>query len=238
MVDALLYENENFVLFGTQHLLTILFSFLLGLSLILLGRRSSEARKQSILHVVGCIISATVVLWTFLCYYSGQFNYKEDLPILICNLMALLVPFYTARPNLRMFEIGYFWILGWTFLAIVTPDLSHGIPHYDYWKFFIVHIGLVFVVIYSIFVFNYRPQWRSVWRAYAAMFPYFLFVIICNWMLKANYFYINHKPENETAIDIFGDWPSYVIWILVILPFYFMMLYVPYFLKDRFSSSS
>jgi hypothetical integral membrane protein (TIGR02206 family) len=54
-------------------------------------------------------------------------------------------------------------------------------------------------------------------------------MVVINYSLDANYFYLNHKPESASVLDYLGDWPYYIITVqLVIIPL-FMLIYLPFY---------
>jgi len=236
MLDAILTENNNFVTWGGQHGLVILFFAMLCIALITLGKRQSDVdHKWQILKYIGIVLSAAVILWTIIQYFSGNFNYKEDLPFLICNLMALLFPIFVATRNKLIFEVMYFWILVATVQAIITPDLKNGFPHYHFFKFWIVHCGLVLALLYTILVLNYRPTWKSIFKSFLALEAFIILMFGINYLLDANYMYLNKKPDFPTALDALGDYPWYIIRAhFVVLPIFFIF-YLPYAIKDFFT---
>lgn len=233
MLDAFIIENTDFVTWGFQHGMVVLFFVLLCIFLFRIGKQqSSEDKKWRILKYQGITLSATVIIWTLLEILTGNFDYKEDLPFLICNFMALVFPLFVTSRSTLIFEIMYFWILVATVQAIITPDLVNGFPHYHFLKFWIVHCGLVVALLYTIYVLNYRPFWKSIVRSFLALELFIVLMFGINYVLDANYMYLNKKPDFPTALDALGDYPWYIIRAhLVVIPV-FVLFYLPYAIKD------
>jgi uncharacterized membrane protein YwaF len=58
-------------------------------------------------------------------------------------------------------------------------------------------------------------------------------MVVINFILKANYFYLNKKPQSVTLLDYFGEWPFYLITTQLIIIPYFLLIYLPFYLSKR-----
>ncbi|WP_262890560.1 YwaF family protein [Winogradskyella costae] len=61
-----------------------------------------------------------------------NYNFKTDLPLFLCSLLALIIPIFTHYRRYWKFEILVFWIIGGTLQAVITPDIAQGVPGFDY----------------------------------------------------------------------------------------------------------
>jgi hypothetical integral membrane protein (TIGR02206 family) len=157
------------------------------------------------------------------------YDYRTDLPLYLCSLLGILIPIYTYYRNYWMFEILVFWIIAGTLQGVITPDIAEGLPSLDYFRYWIVHLGLLLVIFYSIFVFQLKPQLKSVFKSFFALQVYVVLMMGVNYLLDANYFYLNRKPESTSVLDYFGEWPYYIVVCqLIIIPL-FLIIYVPFY---------
>ena len=62
----------------------------------------------------------------------------------------------------RLFEVAYFWGLGGSIPAMLTPDLGVGFPSTEYFGFFVGHTLVVISVLFAIGAFEFRPRLRSI----------------------------------------------------------------------------
>jgi hypothetical integral membrane protein (TIGR02206 family) len=131
-----------------------------------------------------------------------------------------------------MFEILVFWVIAGTLQGVITPDIADGFPSLDYMRYWIVHLGLLTVIFYTIFVFKMRPKFKSIFKSFLALQVYVVLMIVINYFLDANYFYLNRKPESASVLDYFGEWPYYIIVAqLVIIPL-FLLIYLPFYISE------
>ena len=219
-VDRFLYDNCEFYTGCFQHVFTLLFFFLLGIGLIYIGRNYlDEKGKHRLGNVMACTLSLTIILWTAIEIYLGKFTVQESLPLFLCNIMALFMPIFTLTRNRTIYEIIVFWILGGTFQGIITPDLVHAFPHYWFFKYWIGHAGLIVMIFYATYVYELYPTKKSIFKSFGMLQVYFLMVILINYLLDANYLYLNEKPQVATLLDHFGPWPLYILVVqLIVIP--------------------
>ena len=226
-------ENNAFTMFGFQHLVGVLFFVFLGYILIAWAKKLSEERQHKIGIVMSVFLCASLLLWTIVRIYIEGFDAKEHLPLHLCNLVSILLPVFAITRKQWMYEILLFWILAGTSQAIITPDLAHGFPHYDYLKYFIVHCGLVIFILYATFIYKMRPTVKSIFKSFLALQVYFVAMLLVNKLLGSNYFFISEKPPHGSLLDYFGDWPYYILVAELILFPYFFLIYLPFHLTRK-----
>ncbi|MEZ4875469.1 MAG: TIGR02206 family membrane protein [Flavobacteriaceae bacterium] len=234
MSDSVFFKGNNeFVLFGFQHIAAVLFFIGVGYLLISQAKKWPERKQHNTGIVMAVVISLTLVTWTCAKIYLNGFDVTEDLPLHLCNVISLLLPVFAITKKRWMYEILLFWILAGTSQAIITPDLADGFPHYHFLKYFIVHCGLVVFILYATFIYKMRPTVKSIFRSFFALQIYFLLMLLVNTLLGSNYFFISEKPPHGSLLDYFGDWPYYILVAELILFPYFFLIYLPFHLTRK-----
>lgn len=219
-----------------QQLLPILCAIVLAIFLFRFSKRSLDRKDQErLIHWIAILISMTVVSFHVYKISFGNYNIKTDLPLYLCSLLGLIIPVFTFYKKKWMFEILLFWIIAGTTQAIITPDIPIGFPSFEFFRYWIVHLGLVILILYFVIVLNHKPSLKSVFKSFLALQVYVAMMVLVNYVLDANYFYLNQKPESATLLDHFGDWPYYIVVSQLILIPYFLLIYLPFHLsKKRF----
>ena len=136
-----------------------------------------------------------------------------------------------------MFEILVFWIIAGTIQGVITPDIAIGFPDFDYFRYWVVHLGLLLIIFYATVVFKMRPRFKSVFKSILALQVYVAMMVATNIILDANYFYLNEKPQSASLLDYFGEWPYYILVTQLILIPYFLIIYLPFYLVNKKSST-
>ena len=235
MILKLLTIAQNSVAIGSfQHLFPI--AIAIGFTILLIhysSRDFSVFQKEKIIQCLGWSVSLTVIAFHAYQISFESYNFKSDLPLYFCSLMALLIPIFTFYRRYWMFEILVFWIIGGTLQGVITPDIKDGFPSFDYFRYWIAHLGLLTIIFYFIFVFKMRPKLKSLFKSFLALQMYVALIMVINYFLGANYFYLNQKPESASLLDYFGEWPYYIlVGQLIVIPLFFI-IYLPFYFTNK-----
>jgi len=222
----------EFTQYSAEHLLWLVLGIASTVFWIWLGRRQTTVLGERKIGLIQSLIPA--VLWVgvslYMAFMEQPVNLDLVLPFHISYFMNLVLPFMLWRRSFFLFEITYYMVMGGCIQSLITPGLEHGFPHYLNFRFFIVHMGLIQSILYAIFVYGFRPTWQSFGRAFLWTNIYFVGVLGINYWLGTNFMYLSKKPPNPSLLDLFGEWPWYIIggeflclmmFTLAMLPFAF-----------------
>lgn len=236
--NPFLTPNESFQMFSLEHGLTLLFFTVFAVVLIRWAQAQSKTLQDRVGEWLAYGIAATLIIWIGLQFYTGDFVLQEDFPLHLCNLMALLIVFLARSKKYWLYEIFFFWAMVGTVQALITPALIDSFPHYHYFKFWIVHAGVVIYMWYVTLVQGMRPTLKSVFKSFLALQVYALFTFLVNQQISSNFFFLNGKPPHPSLLDKFGDWPMYILVIECALIPIFLIFYAPFVLADRFKQKN
>ena len=232
MKDFFLSENSGFVPFTLQHILVVFVCIVIGTLIIVWSKKQSKAKQHLIGNIFAFSICFTVVFGTFLHMYKGNFDYQEDLPMHLCSFMALTIPLLSVTKKQLYYEVFFFLILAGTLQSLITPS-EYNYLNFPFFRYWYVHGGLVAFMMYATFVYKMRPNLKSVFKAFVGMQIYMVLMFIVNSILGSNYFYTNRKPDAASLLDVFGEWPTYVFVVeLIVIPF-FLLIYLPFYLTRK-----
>ena len=220
-------DSIVFSAFDQSHFYAVFTSVLLLVSVLVVAKRLDYRQNILVCRGLSLLLCATVMLWSLVHVKFGRFSAIESLPLSICNLFALIAPLLFWIPNQKRFEVIYYFVFSGTLQAIITPDPSSGYPSYSFFKYWIVHCGLIIIVIHYLVAFKLYPSVQGIWRAFLWLNLYLLCVFPINWLLDANYFYLMHKPEVPSLLDFFGPWPIYLIVSEILAMLFFALSYIP-----------
>jgi hypothetical integral membrane protein (TIGR02206 family) len=234
MFDYFLQENNPFSTFSREHGIVLFIFFLITSIIIFIARKYLAPKQQNYLGTFLASLTLVVMLGKmFILYLLGEFTVKEELPLYICRIVTFFVPFMMYYRNRKLFGVLYFWILAGTLNALITPDLVFGLPHYSAWIYWILHAGLVGVILYAVFVYRLKPNFKDLIYAVIIANIYLGFLHIVNYLLDANYSYTMHKPPGPSLLDTLGPWPWYLVSGQLLALLLFLLLYLPFFIQSR-----
>jgi len=231
--NAFLTPNNNFSLFSLEHGLAILLFTFLGIIIIRWAINQNKDIQDKLGIGITWILVLTNIIWVGLQVYVDDFNYREDLPLHLCNVVGIFTLFLAMTKKFWIYEVLFFWVMSAVVLAIVTPGIVDSFPHYHFLKYWITHAGVIIFMLYATFVYKMQPKTCSILKSFLAIQIYAIIIYAVNNLLGSNYFYLNKKPPVETLLDAFGDWPNYIIAIQLILLPWFILIYSPFYLFDR-----
>src|SRR3954469_17106020 len=220
--------------YGLAHLIVIALTVALPFVLAAFVRKSRWPRSE---RLVGQMLAAMLLVnyagYEIYLAFTVGLEWKKALPFQLCDwaMISIIVALLTGRE--RWLEVAYFWGIGGTLQAILTPDLKFAFPDIRFLTFFIAHSGIVVAIAFMMIVKRFRPHWISIARTFAWSEFYFALAITVDLITGENYGYLLHKPGAASLLDLLSDkWLPYILEMhLLALVFYFV-LYLPFALYD------
>src|ERR1043166_135179 len=232
-------DARAFQPFGLAHLVVILLTIALPFVLASFVRKARWPRSE---RVIGRLLALTLAVnylgfEIYLALTTGL-PWAKALPFQLCDwaMVTIVVALLTGRE--RWLEVAYFWGIGGTAQAIVTPDLKFAFPDVRFLSFFIAHSGIVVGIAFMMIMRGFRPHFRSVWRAFAWSEVYFVITIVVDQLTGGNYGDLLHKPELASLLSILSDYrPLYIFQMHLLALFFFLVLYAPFAIYDLLKSA-
>jgi len=224
----------GFQRYGLAHLIVILLTIALPFVLAAFVRKSRWPRSERVVaRVIALLLGINYVGYAIYLWVIGEASWEKTLPLQLCDwaMAAIIVAFLTGRE--RWLEVAYFWGIGGTVQAILTPDLRYAFPDIRFMSFFVGHSGIVIGIGFLMIVRGFRPHFSSIWRTFAWTEVYFVITVVVDLVTGENYGYLLHKPEAASLLDFLSDnWPVYLLQMHLLALVFFLVLYVPFALYD------
>ena len=220
--------------YGVAHLLVIFLTIVLPFALGALVRWTKSSVIERI--IIGAL-SLTLVINYFV-YLSlvrqfGAVSWEQLLPLQLCDwaMVVIIIAMWTRRP--RWFEVAYFWGIGGTVQAVLTPNLAFGFPDFRFFSFFVSHCGIIVGIIFLMSVHHLRPHPFSIVRVFVWTEFYFIITLTADKFTGFNYGFLLHKPEAKTLLNILSDYrPLYLFEMHLLALAFFVALYLPFAIYD------
>jgi hypothetical integral membrane protein (TIGR02206 family) len=228
------FNQVQFDLFSTQHLIAIFVIILVGFIIIASQRKSSPEKRVGVRWGMAIILVLNEMTWHLWNLSIGDWTIQTMLPFHLCSILVWLCAYMLISKNRLIYEFAYLIGIAGALQAILTPDLGpYEFPHYRYFQVFISHGLIIISALYMTLVEGFRPSWQSVKRVAIYGNLYFLLVFGLNFLIGSNYLFISHKPETASLLDVLPAWPYYILIIELLAAFFILLFYAPFAIKDK-----
>jgi hypothetical integral membrane protein (TIGR02206 family) len=211
---------------------------ILAVSILLpmIYKNKSEVQKSLMTKMIAYIVIAHVVISPYkdLFLLENPYNWREVLPFHMCDLSEIFLAWFLLGGPKILYKCAFFWGIGGATMAIITPDISH--HDLDYAFFMIGHGMIVIGIMYATVALNNRPYAKDILTVSLITACVLLPIIYTiNLLLgePANFWYLMAKPAGASLMDAFPEPPYHLLVLTPLAIATFVIIYVPYFIKDR-----
>ncbi|WP_212920950.1 YwaF family protein [Ornithinibacillus bavariensis] len=229
-------STSPFDLFSIHHLYMIII-FITGIFLLVIYSSRIKANPVLLKTIRWGLFSILVI--SELSYQSwGLFNKfwnpSEFLPLQLCSIAGILTMIALLTKNNKLIQMVLFIGIVPSFLAVITPELFHGFPHFRFWQFFIHHIVLAWA---SIFLVTSFPVHISLWKTLESYFYLLCYAgligFIVNPLVDANFLFLSSAPSANTPLNLLGNGFWYYFNLCLVGLLVFLCIYIFYNVISR-----
>lgn len=153
-------------------------------------------------------------LWWLL---PANFELDTSLPLHVCDLVNLVIPFAIWSRNRFLLAISVLWGLGLSTQAFFTPTVDETPGDLRYWLFWGGHLTAAAGCCVIAGGIDFRPGWKDWARVMLGGVGLVLLLMWFNHLTGSNYGFVgNDTPGQPTLIDRLGPWPTRVVWLIVL----------------------
>ena len=237
--------------------------FMLGLW-VCIGFKGYSLKNQEIKHkisayiIIGCLMQESIdFINRIFLDPNYTFSIQRDLPLLqFCQIsfyFSLLCIFLTRKQlkNKRDYSLNQFlfdsaFLLGFSgaFQGILTPDFDNINNIIGVICIQLQHSLIILNLVWLMFAYGYRLKFKGLYLTYFLINLIAPFALFINDLLgtnsggdAANYFYVNELPKVDNFfLNFVSQYPSpdYILYIQPIFIIYFLLLYTPFAMLNKF----
>jgi hypothetical integral membrane protein (TIGR02206 family) len=226
--------EPEFQPYGLPHLTVILLTIVLPFALAAIVRRTKSHRLEKIIiGVLSAVLILNYVIYLIFIRSRGVVDWRQILPMQMCDwgMVVVIVAMWTGSQ--RWFEVAYFWGIGGTLQAVLTPNLRFGFPDWRFISFFTSHCGIIVGVVFLMLTRRYRPYPMSIVRVWLWSEFYFVVTLIVDELTRVNYGFLLHKPEAFSILSFLSNLrPLYLLQLHGVALLFFLVLYAPFAVVD------
>lgn len=228
------YDGPELELFGAGHLITLGIVAAMVAFLIWGWKDPSDAAKRNARFVMVGLILVIKTSWHSWNVYYDNWSIQHHLPLHLCAVTAWCSVYILLTRSYRVYEIVYFVGIAGATQALLTPEADmYALPHFRAVQTFAGHGMIVIALVYMTTIEGFRPTWSSIWKTMLVANVYMVAVTGINYLIGSNYMYTMRKPSAASVLDLMGPWPWYLIPAELLALSLFVLLYLPFVVKDR-----
>jgi len=227
-------DAPEFQPYGLPHLTVIFLTIVLPFALAAIVQRTRSQRLEKvIIGVLSAVLLLNYIVYLLFIRSQGLVDWRQMLPMQMCDwgMVVVIVAMWTGSQ--RWFEVAYFWGIGGTLQAVLTPNLRFGFPDWRFISFFTSHCGIIVGVVFLMLTRRYRPYPMSILRVWLWSEFYFVVTLIVDELTGVNYGFLLHKPEAFSVLSFLSDSrPLYLLQLHGVAMLFFLALYAPFAIFD------
>ncbi len=199
----------RFHAFTPMHFLAVTVCFAAMAAASVLGRRwRGTPREERFRRGWGIAVLAYSILTSIWWVLPGNWDLGTSLPLHLCDVSIFIAAGAMLTKQRVLRSLLYFWGIGLSTQAFVTPTLQEGVADWRFWLFWIGHVMIVGSAIYDVAVGMYRPRFRDLVASIAIGVGYIAMLMGINIAFGLNYGYVGETdPSTRTVIQSLGPWP-------------------------------
>lgn len=186
-------ELTPFTAFGPVHIGVLIVVAFVVVILPLQARRLDCRGRQYMARAIAAALLLNEAGKIVIRVYGYGDPLRSALPLHLCAIAALLTAWMLLSRRYRLYEVVYFWGVGGSIPAMITPDLPVGFPHPIFIVFFAGHGLTLLGVSYATVVYGYRPVRHSIGKTLVATLLLVVIMTPVNLLLDTNYLYLRAK---------------------------------------------
>lgn len=225
---------DSFEPFSPLHGLIILLFMATTTLLILVGLRLDPSARARLERNLGITLIALWIYSNGWWLLPARFDAARALPLHVCDITSLLAGVVLLLPRRPLRALLYFWGIGMSLQAILTPEIAFEPDTIWFWIFWASHAAIIAIALYDIAVRGFRPEWHDFRIAVGVGLAYLAIVFAINLVFGYNYGYVgNARPGEASIIDFLGPWPQRVPLMAALVIALMAVLMVPWQLARK-----
>jgi hypothetical integral membrane protein (TIGR02206 family) len=210
--------------------LTIVLPFILAFAV---HRTKSRRLERSICFALSALLLINYAAYVIIGRNFGVDRWYKLLPLQLCDWAMIVIIGALWTGNRRWLEVAYFWGIGGTLQAIITPNLRFGFPDLRFISFFVAHAGIIIGIVFLMLIYGFRPRAIGVVRTFLWTELYFVVAFTTDLLTGENYGFLLHKPEAASLLNFLSDSrPLYLLEFHALAFLFFCVLYAPFAIVD------
>ena len=184
------------------------------------------------INAVAAIMALGIVVaelsWQPYVLADDAWSAAASLPVQLCDVGGFVAAAALLWRQLLLVEVAYFWGLGGTLQALLTPDLKDHFPTFPYLQFYVTHDLVILAALFLVIGLGLQPRAGAVRRIFLLTVAFAVLVGLIDLATGGNYMYLRQVPASGTLLSAMGPWPWYIVTGAVVTLVVLVILDVPF----------
>jgi hypothetical integral membrane protein (TIGR02206 family) len=196
---------------STEHALPLVLLVVVAVLLCVAARRAPGRWTDAVAAIVALALVVAELSWQPYVVANHTWSLGASLPVQLCDVGGFVAAAALLWRQLLLVEIAYFWGLGGTLQAVLTPDLTdQHFPSFSYLQFYVTHDLVILAALFLVFGLALTPRPGAVRRIFLLTIGFAVLVGLIDLVTGGNYMYLRQVPVSGSLLDLMGPWPWYI----------------------------
>jgi hypothetical integral membrane protein (TIGR02206 family) len=182
----------------------------LAVPLCLAARRAPGRWTGAVAAIVAVALVVAELSWQPYMLANHTWSVAASLPVQLCDVAGFVAAAALFWRRLLLVEVAYFWGLGGTLQALLTPDLKEHFPSFPYVQFYVTHELVILAALFLVAGLALQPRRGAVRRIFLLTVGFAIVVGLIDLVTGGNYMYLRQVPVSGSLLDLMGPWPWYI----------------------------
>ncbi len=216
-----------------EHLFPLVLLAVVAAALCVAARHAPGRWTDAAAAVIAVAIVVTELSWQPYVIGNHSWSAAFSLPVQLCDVGGFVAAAALLWRQALLVEIAYFWGLGGTLQALLTPDLHDHFPSFPYLQFYATHDLVILAALFLVIGLRLQPRTGAVRRIFLLTLAYAAVIGLIDLVTGGNYMYLRHIPAQGSLLSLMGPWPWYVVLAAVLALIVLTVLDLPFRLSGR-----
>lgn len=175
------------------------------------ARRAPGHWIGAVAAIIAVVIVVAELTWQPYVLANHSWSVAASLPVQLCDVGGFVAAGALLWRQPLLVEVAYFWGLGGTLQAVLTPDLKDHFPSFPYLQFYATHDLVILAALFLVIGLGLQPRPGAVRRIFLLTVAFAAAVGLIDLVTGGNYMYLRQVPSSGSLLSLMGPWPLYLV---------------------------
>jgi hypothetical integral membrane protein (TIGR02206 family) len=194
-----------------EHLLPLALLVVVAVLLCVAARRAPGRWIDVVAATIAVALVIAELSWQPYVLANHTWSVGASLPVQLCDVAGFVAAAALLWRQLLLVEVAWFWGLGGTLQAVLTPDLKDRFPSFPYLQFYVTHDLVILAAVFLVIGLALQPRPGAVRRIFLLTLGFAVLVGLIDLVTGGNYMYLRQVPASGSLLNLMGPWPWYIV---------------------------